>query len=167
MEFPFLNSLMLIVDKCTYIQFCMPGKILTFFGQSGFSGTVDNSATPVDSQPPRCSMGANASHRQNSYRNQKLDEDVWLLSPDSKWFHFLIKRAITKHLIISKTSPKIPVYRSLYWSFKGPCLSSLWTEDQRTVGRLCIRYFRGKTFLAKFYLLFSVPSLPPPRAKRQ
>ena len=82
MEFPFLNSLMLIVDKCTYIQFCMPGKILTFFGQSGFSGTVDNSATPVDSQPPRCSMGANASHRQNSYRNQKLDEDVWLLSPD-------------------------------------------------------------------------------------
>ena len=83
LQFPFLNSLMLIVDECTYIQFCMPGKILTFFGQSGFSGTVDNSATPVDSQPPRCSMGANASHRQNSYRNQKLDEDVWLLSPDS------------------------------------------------------------------------------------
>ena len=74
--------------------------------------------------------------------------------------HFLIKRAITKHLIISKTFPKIPVYRSLYWSFKGPCLSSLWTEDQRTVGRLCIRNFRGKTFLAKFYLLFWVPSPP-------
>ena len=77
----------------------------------------------------------------------------------------LLKKKILWIIRISK--PFQNPNGGLYWSFKGPCLSSLWTEDQRAPAQTLYKKFPGKNILGEILFALPFPSPPPPRAKRQ
>ena len=87
---------------------------------------------------------------------------------------FFEARAPSDPLLLKKKNPLKIIWEpfqnpngGLYWSFKGPCLSSLWTEDQRAPAQTLYKKFPGKNILGEILFALPFPSPPPPRAKRQ